>query len=513
MRRPVAFHPLLVAAFPVLALWGQNLDEVPFGEIVGPLAVTVGAAAATFAITVLVLREHRRAAALTTLLALLALTYGHVWAVANPVFAHHRLLLTAWGVVGAALVVAVLRVRRLVEVTKVLNALGLVLVVTALVPVASRTAGDIGRRSPISGVAEAADLGDGRGPPRDIYYIVLDRYARADSMEELFDYDNRPFTGSLEALGFEVADGSVSNYPKTAHSLAASLNMTYLDELADEAGAGSSDWGPVYDLLRDHEVGRLLTDEGYEYVHLGTWWGPTSTSVHADRTLRYGSSSEFSQVFEQGTIVPGIRAVLGLGDESTRDVKRNSTEFQFRELEELAEDRSHRRPRFVFAHLTIPHEPYVFEADCSLRTEAEELAATRAENYVGQVRCANDRMRRILTELLAGPDEADPIVVLQADEGPHPVRYERLEVDFVWPEATAAELHEKFRILNAYHLPGVEADAVIDEAITPVNTFRLIFDAYFGTDLGRLPDRASVFESGHDLYTFTDVTRRVRTGR
>ncbi len=42
-------------------------------------------------------------------------------------------------------------------------------------------------------------------------------------------------------------------------------------------------------------------------------------------------------------------------------------------------------------------------------------------------------------------------------------------------------------ILNAYYLPGDAADALYP-TISPVNSFRLIFDHYFGTDLGLLED-------------------------
>jgi hypothetical protein len=41
-------------------------------------------------------------------------------------------------------------------------------------------------------------------------------------------------------------------------------------------------------------------------------------------------------------------------------------------------------------------------------------------------------------------------------------------------------------ILNAYYLPGEESR--LYPTITPVNTFRIILDAYFGQDYPLLPD-------------------------
>jgi hypothetical protein len=47
------------------------------------------------------------------------------------------------------------------------------------------------------------------------------------------------------------------------------------------------------------------------------------------------------------------------------------------------------------------------------------------------------------------------------------------------------------------------------EEITPVNTFRLIFNAYLGTDLELLEDR-SYYSTWAHPYRFVDVTDEVR---
>jgi hypothetical protein len=43
-----------------------------------------------------------------------------------------------------------------------------------------------------------------------------------------------------------------------------------------------------------------------------------------------------------------------------------------------------------------------------------------------------------------------------------------------------------------------------------VNTFRLIFDRYFGADLPILPDRAYVIRSNQRPFDLVDVTERIR---
>jgi hypothetical protein len=45
--------------------------------------------------------------------------------------------------------------------------------------------------------------------------------------------------------------------------------------------------------------------------------------------------------------------------------------------------------------------------------------------------------------------------------------------------------------------------------MTPVNTFRIIFDQYFGTNLGRLPDRVFMFENAVRPLAFIEITQQV----
>ena len=76
--------------------------------------------------------------------------------------------------------------------------------------------------------------------------------------------------------------------------------------------------------------------------------------------------------------------------------------------------------------------------------------------------------------------------------------------------ATDAELREKTGILNAYYLPDLDNNPLYP-SITPVNSFRLVFNLYFGTDLELLPDRIYVYYPGRP-YTFYDITERLWQG-
>ena len=62
-------------------------------------------------------------------------------------------------------------------------------------------------------------------------------------------------------------------------------------------------------------------------------------------------------------------------------------------------------------------------------------------------------------------------------------------------------------ILNAYYFSDQKYDKLYPE-ITPVNTFRVIFDQYFGADLPLLEDK-NYFSLWNTPYEFIEVTDKV----
>ena len=64
-------------------------------------------------------------------------------------------------------------------------------------------------------------------------------------------------------------------------------------------------------------------------------------------------------------------------------------------------------------------------------------------------------------------------------------------------------------ILNAYYMP----ESAIDEtyaSITPVNSFRIVLDYLFQTELGIIEDR-SYFSLWNSIYQLEDVTDQLDT--
>jgi hypothetical protein len=501
-------HPVLFAAYPILFLFAQNLrEQLSLEPLVVPLAASVGGTVVVLIVLRLAVRDWLRAALICSLLVAVFFGYGHVWnAVADTVRLHRYLLAVSGLLLLVGLVVAWrMRPGQLRTVTGVANVASFALVALNLVPILGfQLHGVVAASSATSSQPAASAVIPGRRP--DIYYLIFDRYGAADTLERIYGLDNSAFLDELERRGFYVARDSAANYVKTALSLASSLNMDYLDLAALESQAQSADdWTPIYRMLSGAEaVQTFLKTRGYVYVHLGSPFSFTATNSAADLNVRRTEQSEFVDVLLDTTIIRAASSFLP--DETADRVKRFwlFTRYQLDRLEDVTRQPG---PKFVFAHVTLPHPPYVFDRDGNFVPEPEEKERGRQRGFREQVEYANARILALLDILLTGPEEERPIVIIQADEGPYPIR--SYSDGFDWPAASAPELAEKYRILNAYYLPGVEGSELYP-SISPVNSFRVVFNAYFDANLPLLPDRSYVFTDSKHIYTAVDITDKVR---
>ncbi len=285
----------------------------------------------------------------------------------------------------------------------------------------------------------------------------------------------------MEAAGFQVVPGGRANYHASDFSLAAVLNMRYHDDLAAAMEGPSIDRTPVRERLARHEVGEFLRSQGYRYYHLGAWWNPTRSSPIADEVLALGKTTEFDTVLRETTLLPALERLAGVAPEDThsRSQHRDQALFAFRQLQRLADTPGR---KFVFAHILMPHTPYVLAEGGRYVLEAEAKQKSEAELFEQQLEFTNEKVNEIVAKLLEGPDDEDPIIIITGDEGP----YLCDEIDCVdgSPEVYGIRLGT----LRAYYLPGLDYQVPADDS--GVNIFRMILREYFGADLPDLPNRS-----------------------
>ena len=499
----------LVGAFPVVFLWADNLeDDISLPDVSVTLVWSVGVSLMVYAFARLALRDRAKAGILTLLLQAIAFTFGYVVEAGAVRSGSPRegLLIVAFLVAGGAGIWAATQRTRGDLVFRLVVPTMAVLIVANMGRVVVQ--GEVIPREVPSAAFDAATLGlgsAGSDSTRDVYYLIFDRYAGYRTLEDLYGFDNSGFLGSLRARGFAVVDDALANYPQTTHSLASSLNMTYLDDLADEVGEDATDWDPLYASLRDTTVGRAFRALGYETVQVGAWWGPTAVDTSADQNYIFFERGEFSEAFLRSTIIPPLAERLPVVNaKNWYERAHDRVGFQFDAVREIAADPV---STFTFAHFLLPHPPYVFSRDGTYRKPWDD--APIEERYVDQLVYTNTAIVDLVDLLLAGPEEEDPIIVIQSDEGPNAPGRDAGVPSVDWGEEPDSELGRKLRILNALYLPG-RAGENVPEDMTPVNTFRFILARYFGGSADLLENRTWVYVDHGHPYRFEDVTDRLR---
>lgn len=502
--------PLLFAAFPVMFIWAENVrGAFALRTVAGVLAVVLAGTLGVYAVFLLLTRNPKKAGLATTALVILFFSFGHVAyrLEIGPRTLEELGLLVGWMLLLAAALVLILTRggRASPTVFRTLTLVAGVLVLLNVVQIA-RFSPSVALGATAAHPFDTNDWTMPAGTPRDVYYLVFDRYANEHTFIEQYGFDNQPFLRSLEERGFYVVHDAVANYPQTTHSLASSLNMTHLQDLAAEVGVDSTDARPLYRSLKGSAVAQVFQDLGYRYDHIGTWWPQTGIDPMADANYTFGSFGEFATVFTQTTMLPSLSSYLGVERYDFREQEYQRIAYQFSSLREIGEDDA---PTFTFLHSTAVHPPYLVDPDGGFVPSPDTRTIQRA--YLDGVIAANREILGVLDDLLAGPDATDPIVILQSDEGPYPVNVERGGLHISLPTQPDDVLERKLRILNAYYLPGQDAEEVgLSQTITPVNSFRIVFDAYFDAGLPLLEDRTYAYADDDHVFQFTDVTDRVR---
>jgi len=303
-------------------------------------------------------------------------------------------------------------------------------------------------------------------PARDIYYLVFDRYANANTLRRDFDFDNSEFYAELEKRGFYVERDAVTCYPMTLLSMSSTLNMHYLTPIFTQR----LDYVP---LLKRHEVGRLLIDAGYTYHHFGNAYEPLRENDLAQSNLRVSFlPSEFAD-----TLLKMTPLGMSLGS----SFKQHFVKRKFAAIRALASDD---QPTFAYAHFLLPHYPYVFNRDGSNSWSRAPQSNKKA--YVDQLVAANQMILETIDAICRRSKEK-PIIILQADEGPY-----LMSADQRMPRRDQLEM--RCGTLSAMLIPDEDIARQIPPHLAPVNTFRFLLHAYFGAPLEMLPDRAYYWE-------------------
>ncbi len=126
-------------------------------------------------------------------------------------------------------------------------------------------------------------------------------------------------------------------------------------------------------------------------------------------------------------------------------------------------------PKFVYAHFMVTHPPYVFNTDGTFKYHDNDQASV--SEYIEQVKILNGQLTTIIDSILKR-NASNSVIIIQADHGSH-----------------LLNVNETFTIQNNYYFPDLDY-TLLKQNTSPVNSFRIILNKYFGQQLPLLEDKS-----------------------
>ena len=319
----------------------------------------------------------------------------------------------------------------------------------------------------------------------DIYYIIPDAHTNSKILRDVFNYDNNEFVEDMIERGFYIASNSYSNYAHSGLSINASLNMEYFEPHEY----------PEHLNIQNNRVLRFVESLGYTSIHFSSGWGDTDRNLFADINVKCGYLNEFIMI-----LIP--TTMLRIIDEHLNFIKFEQREKVLCTFSKIADMHNIKGPKFIFAHIVSPHPPYVFDenGDPVVNKPLTMIGFQPKDGYLNQLKYIEKRLSSLVDKIIVS-SKIKPIIIIQGDHGPA-TTFANKEFPFE-SVPTKENIIERMGILNLFYLKG-ECEDLLYDSISPVNTFRLIFNCYFKTDYELLDD-LSFYNNGPD--PFVDVTK------
>jgi hypothetical protein len=319
----------------------------------------------------------------------------------------------------------------------------------------------------------------------DIFFIVFDEYASTAGLAKYCGYDNSTLDSILHSNRFYIASHSKSNYNYTPFSISSTFNLHYFNKDLSRDKLTLKTWMEGWYSLQHSRLPQWLAAQGYQVHNYGVCnlvdrpilttpvFYPHQRSIMYQETL-WGRIErdilwniyDFQLPFFKKQFKKNVMR-------STREaIDQNRFNYQsvLRELNTQGD-----QPKFVFAHIMMPHLPFVLDHQGHLLPDS--LLATshmyNKDRYLEQLVYSNTWIDSI-AQASNRPWPRPRIVIVEGDHG-----YRDTTL------TAARDIH--FMNLNSYYFSDHDYSLLYD-SISPVNSFRVAFNKYFHTRLPLLKD-------------------------
>jgi hypothetical protein len=293
---------------------------------------------------------------------------------------------------------------------------------------------------------------EAKGKRPNFYFFIFDEYARQDILKKYAHYDNTPFLSMLESKKFNVSYSSFSTSIATRVSIGNSLSFSHEFRLEPETMHGIK-FPPLLNIFKK---------AGYLTYVLSPVYRFDGSLV--DVMMR---STELLSVLsvEKTVMEKSFFAYLHTaGNEAIRSDRLSLLKQAAKIIE-----KSSPAPKFLFFHLLLPHEPFVFDENGGSVSYENMNNWMNPEYYAGQLRFVSEKMEELADIILRS--DPDAVVLMQSDHGARAFN--------------GMTDKERLASFNSLYLSGQDEDI---EGLSTINTLRLALNHALGLKLKMLED-------------------------
>jgi len=525
------FHPFLIAFFPIIAVYSVNIGMIQLEQFILTTLLIVGSAFLFFLCLKYILKNGKKAALIISLSFIIFFSFGHVYNMLNQVsigdtdLGSNKILLPIFTIlfgIGSFLIIKTKGT--LDNATSIVNTISVVFIAVIVVMVGIETFGcdecliqqntqrnfDFFSDEKIDFSpyfeTHSFSISESDSLPN-VYYVILDAYPRNDILKKHMNFDNSEFTNMLEQRGFHVAKNSFANYHLSGLSISSTMNMDYINFLADEFGEDSRDYNPIlrkdFGLYADNQVIKNFELMGYKVGRIGS-----ATIYPHELPLADLSPCHKSILLMDNRLLDAVGSTSMMGYFIERWAEEQQRQIILCDFEELPKISGYfEEPVFVWSHIMLPHFPLIFGPNGEPITPGQPLLAMNhpeftdsrwdvKTQFVQQIQFANKKSIEFIDKILENEKQA--IIILQSDHGS--------AFGISLQDPTDDDAFQKLSNLSAIYFPDEKHREMLTDDRTNVNTFRLVFNSYFGSDYEMLEDRTYWSLSMKKPFWLKDVT-------
>ena len=319
----------------------------------------------------------------------------------------------------------------------------------------------------------------------DVYFIVFDEYGNAASLKQNLGYDNSSIDSFLAAKGFSVQHNSRSNYNLTQFSMASLLNMSYLNGIPADRNIGFEEYNNCVSLISNNQVVKTFTGAGYDFENYSVF-GINDQPAIADefflpvktRLITANTFYERQMSIYPWWLVRGKSKIGFLWERYYFKGFRGNNRV-FEKLENSAKNTA-AKPRFIYAHLMLPHPPYYYDSTGKLGELPDIYKASKEldpQHYKYSVQYANGKIKSLVNEIQQKKNAA---IIIMGDHGFRKV-------------VNSPDSALFFSNFNAVYFPDKDYHNLYD-SVSNVNMFRIVLNKVLRTQFSLLPDSTILLE-------------------